>query len=198
MSERPTFEQEARDIVVKSSFTGVAATVIAVTIFSPAGLGGMVGTGVASGFGVDNSRASASNPHANLPPYTPPLTSDEISEIQGELASSAASMAITRQATDTRIEHVRSIAMAEGVVTFAPMPAIVAPQLAQTATTEPELRLTFSEASPVVEQASAPASAVEAALVPVSYDGVGSGAYSGSHRVSHLELADLFVAFDAF
>src|SRR5690606_27627224 len=53
MSEKPSFEREVRDTVVKSSLTGVAATVLAVTVFSPAGLGGIVGTSMASGFGAD-------------------------------------------------------------------------------------------------------------------------------------------------
>mgnify|MGYP000865863612 CR=1 FL=1 len=42
------FEREVRDTVVKSGLTGVAATVLAVTIFSPAGFGGMIGTSLAS------------------------------------------------------------------------------------------------------------------------------------------------------
>ena len=53
------FEREVRDTVVKSGLTGVAATVLAVTIFSPAGFGGMIGTSLASSFGNDASAALA-------------------------------------------------------------------------------------------------------------------------------------------
>ena len=53
------FEREVRDTIVKSGLTGVAATVLAVTIFSPAGLGGMIGTSLASGFGQDPNATPA-------------------------------------------------------------------------------------------------------------------------------------------
>ena len=44
MSERESdYGREVRDTIIKSSLTGVAATVMAVTVFSPAGLGGMIG-----------------------------------------------------------------------------------------------------------------------------------------------------------
>ena len=44
MSDKPTdYSREVRDTVVKSGLTGVAATVLAVTIFSPAGFGGYLG-----------------------------------------------------------------------------------------------------------------------------------------------------------
>ena len=63
------FEREVRDTVLKSSLTGVAATALAVTIFSPAGFGGLVGTSLASGFGGDSGATAAENPYANLPAY---------------------------------------------------------------------------------------------------------------------------------
>ena len=37
------YGREVRDTIVKSGLTGVAATMLAVTIFSPAGFGGMIG-----------------------------------------------------------------------------------------------------------------------------------------------------------
>ena len=118
------FEREVRDTIVKSGLTGVAATVLAVTIFSPAGLGGMIGTSLASGFGQDPNATPADNPYANLPAYPSPLTPQEISDIRGQLASTAAQMEFTRAATDAKIEHVRSIAMVDGAVTFTPMPSV--------------------------------------------------------------------------
>lgn len=199
MSEKPSFEREVRDTVMKSSLTGVAATVLAVTVFSPAGLGGIVGTSVASGFGADTSASSDNNPYANLPAYPIPLTPQEVSEIQGQLAASAASMEFTRAATEARIDHVRAIAMIDGAVTFAPLPAADVPQLAELApavAAEPELRLTLSEpaAAPVVD-----AAPLQAQSVRVSYSGNGGGAdHVVPGRDPHLELAELFLAHSEF
>lgn len=121
MSDKATdYRREVRDTIVKSGFTGVAATVLAVTIFSPAGLGGMIGTSLASGLGLDSNSTSADDPYANLPAYPAPLTADEINDIRGQLARTTASLEITRAATEAKIDHIRSIA--EGAVTFAPMP----------------------------------------------------------------------------
>lgn len=114
MSERETdYGREVRDTVIKSGLTGVAATVMAVAVFSPAGLGGMIGTSVASGAG---AAAPADDPYANLPPFPAPLTSEEISDIRGQLASTAASLEITRAATEARIEQMRALTIAAPVV----------------------------------------------------------------------------------
>jgi len=116
MSERESdYGREVRDTIIKSSLTGVAATVMAVTVFSPAGLGGMIGTSVASGAGAGNT-ASADDPYANLPPFPAPLTTEEISDIRGQLSSTAASLEITRAATEARIEQMRALTVAPPVV----------------------------------------------------------------------------------
>jgi hypothetical protein len=188
------FEREVRDTIVKSSLTGVAATVLAVTIFSPAGLGGMIGTSLASSFGNDPNVAPADNPYANLPAYPSPLTAQEVSDIRGQLASTAAQMEFTRAATDAKIEHVRAIAMVDGAVTFTPMPAPRA-QLSQAAPAPvtPDLRLTLSE------PASAPAPApVVATAIPVSYSAGGGGVDYTISRDPHMELAELLLAHEQF
>ena len=116
MSDRETdYGREVRDTIVKSGLTGVAATVFAVAVFSPAGLGGMIGTSVASGAGASTT-TSADDPYANLPPYPAPLTSEEISDIRGQLASTAASLEITRAATEAKIEQMRALTIAPAVV----------------------------------------------------------------------------------
>jgi len=194
MTERAvsSFEHEVRDTVVKSGFTGIAATVLAVTIFSPAGLGGMIGTSLASG-ATDPNVASSDNPYANLPAYPSPLTTEEISDIRGQLASTTASMEFTRAATESKIEHVRSIAMADGVVTFTPMPSVRVPQVAQATTvSEPELRLTLSQ------PASAPAEEAAIVATPVSYGGGVGIDYPTHYRDTHLELAELMFAHERF
>jgi hypothetical protein len=101
MSDKPTdFGREVRDTVVKSGLGGVAATVLAVTIFSPAGFGGLIGTSLASGFGGDSNASSAEDPYANLPAFPAPLSSTELENIRSELARTTASLEITRAATD--------------------------------------------------------------------------------------------------
>jgi hypothetical protein len=195
MTERAvsSFEHEVRDTVVKSGFTGIAATVLAVTIFSPAGLGGMIGTSLASG-ATDPNVASSDNPYANLPAYPSPLTTEEISDIRGQLASTTASMEFTRAATEAKIEHVRSLAMDDGLVTFTPMPSVRVPQVAEAAPqpAEPELRLTLSQ------PASAPAEEAAIVATPISYGGGVSFDSTTDYRGSHLELADLMFAHERF
>src|SRR5262245_21358355 len=154
------FEREVRDTIVKSGLTGVAATVLAVTIFSPAGLGGMIGTSLASGFGQDPAATPADNPYANLPAYPSPLTPQEVSDIRGQLASTAAAMEFTRAATDAKIEHVRSIAMVDGAVTFTPLPSVNVPYLAPsvsapTAAAPAEVRASLAEPAPAPDAAPA-------------------------------------------
>lgn len=198
------FEREVRDTIVKSSLTGVAATVLAVTVFSPAGFGGIVGTSLASGFGGDSNTAPADNPYANLPAYPAPLTVEEVSDIRGQIASTTAAMEITRAATETRIERVRAIAMADGLVSFSSMsaplaapalpqiemPAPVVPQIAEAPA---ELRLSLSEPAAVLAPVEAP---VEMTATPVSYAVGGAQDYSVPPQDTHLEFADLLFAHE--
>lgn len=186
MREKPAdYGREVRDTVVKSGLTGVAATVLAVTIFSPAGFGGLVGTSLASGFGLDPNTATANDPYANLPPYPAPLTAEELSEIHNTLARTTASLEITRAATAAKVERIRSIAMAPGAVTF----AAAVPQSAQPSQ---DLRLTTSEpAAPTATAAVEPAALT---MTPVSY----AGGAAAPYRDPHLELADLLLAHETF
>jgi hypothetical protein len=197
--ERPVdYGRDVRDTVVKSSLTGVAATVLAVTIFSPAGVGGLIGTSVASSFGGNlNSTAASDDPYANLPAFPAPLSAEELSNIRGQLARSTASLAITRAATEPKLEHIRSIALSSGVVTFTPMPQ----QQAQLG----GLRGTLSEpatfaATPAAASASPAATIapVPAAVhaTPINYTAAASA--TAAYRDPHLELADLLLAHEQF
>ena len=182
MSKKPTeYSQVVRDEVVKSGLTGVAATVLAVTIFSPAGLGGLVGTSLASGFGGDSTAAS-DDAYANLPAFATfpaPLSQSELDVIHSQLARSTASLEITRAATDYKIEQVRSIAMSSGAVTFTPMSQRAAEPMVA------ELRSTTSNEvafeAPVSTSTTA-VSYIAAEDTPISYID------------SHLELADLLLS----
>jgi|CXWL01.1.fsa_nt_gi hypothetical protein len=109
---------EMRDTVVKSGLTGVAATVLAVAAFSPAGFGGVIGTSLASG---SSSNSSTDSIYGELPPFPSPITDAEIDDIRSRLSQTTASLEITRAATDERIERMRSIAVTDGLVTFSPM-----------------------------------------------------------------------------
>ena len=117
MSELPEYSREVRDTIVKSSLTGVAVTVLAVTAFSPAGFGGIVGTSVAAGLGLDHGAARTNDPYAGLPPFPSPLSQTELTDIRGELARTAASLEITRAATEDKIDYVRNIAEHQGLST---------------------------------------------------------------------------------
>jgi hypothetical protein len=138
MSDKPVdYGREVRDTIVKSSLTGVAATALAVTIFSPAGFGGLIGTSLASNFGLEPSAEAADDPYARLPAFPAPLSQAELDTIRGQLARTTASLEITRAATEERIDHIRSIALTDrATVTFAPAPRAV----------EAQLRLDTSEA----------------------------------------------------
>ena len=189
MTERSaqSFGDEARDTIVKSSLTGVAATMLAVTIFSPAGLGGMIG--VSSALGGGNAASRSEDPYAVLPAYPAPLTGAELNAIQSELARSTVSLEITRAATDERIESLRSLAMDDGLVTFAPAYAAAAP--APTRARE-ELRLSLSEPVSVEAPALEPITAT-----PISYGGANMD-HSVPYRDPHLELAALLLADEPY
>ena len=182
MTQKPAdYGREVRDTVVKSSLTGVAATVLAVTIFSPAGFGGIVGTSLASGFGLDPNTATADDPYANLPPYPAPLTSQELNDIHNQLAQTTASLEITRAATEAKINYMRTIAVSGDAVTFEPMRSQPGEGL-RLRTSEPD---TFAAAAPP---------APEATVTPASY----SGGVDPNYRDPHLELADLLLAHETF
>lgn len=183
MTERSaqTFGQEARDTIIKSSLTGVAATVLAAAVFSPAGFGGMIGTSLALGGESNNSSNASQDPYSVLPAYPAPLSAQELDTIHTQLAQSAASLEFTRAATNDRIERMRSLAVdADDLVTFEPT------RTAQAAPRE-ALRLSLSE--PVSAPAPTPAP-VEA--MPISYGGAVDT--SVPYRDPHLELAELFLA----
>lgn len=131
MAEREAdYGREVRETIVKSSLTGVAATVLAVALASPAGLGGMIGTSVASGSGAS---AADDNPYAVLPAYPTPLSADEVTQIRDQLVASAAALEISRSETEARVAFVRDVALRSDmrmVATFAPAaaaPAAAAP-----------------------------------------------------------------------
>lgn len=183
MTERSaqTPEAEAIDTIVKSSLTGVAATMLAVTFFSPAGFGGMIGVSSAFGGSADTNVAPDS-PYAALPPFAPPLSAQELDAIHSQLAQSAASLEFTRAATNDRIERIRALAIdADALVTFEPT------RVAEASPRE-DLRLSLSE--PVSTLAPIPAP-IEP--MPISY---GGASFDGSapYRDPHLELAELFLA----
>jgi hypothetical protein len=192
------YEREVRDTVVKSSLTGVAATVIAVTAISPAGFGDWIGASVASNIGFDASANAADNPYVNLPPFAPPLTQAELDTIRGQLSSAEASLTLLRAATDAKIERARALALTEGAVTFAPMPvAVRAPQLRLSLSQPASLDATASFAEAPVESYVAAAPPEVAAATPASFSS-GGGSGSDDYRDPHLELADLFFAHETF
>ena len=175
------YAREVRDTVIKSSLTGVAATALVVTALSPAGFGGMIGTSVASSLGLDTSaHAANAEPYANLPAYPAPLTATELSDIRGQLAATAASLEITKAATESRIEYIRSIADIGGAVA-APMP---------------ELRVPVIAARAPVVAAVAPTPAPEAVAQPVS-DGGGADTTT-PYRDPNMELAALLFAHENY
>jgi hypothetical protein len=181
MSDKPAdYGREVRDTVVKSGLTGVAATVLAVTVFSPAGLGGVVGVSSASNVG---GLAGREDPYADLPPFPSPLTGAELEAVQSELARTAASLEITRAATDARIDFIRSIAFTDAAPTLEPV------RQAELLTDD-DLRSRTEVAEPI--QASTEAVEPEATLTPVSYTVGGDAEYLDPH----LELAELLLAHD--
>ena len=158
MSEQPDYGREVRDTVVKSSITGVAVTILAVTAFSPAGFGGIIGTSVASGLGLDHRATRSDDPYARLPPFPSPLSQTELTDIRGELARTAASLEITRAATEDKIDYVRAIAEHQGLSS-----SLASMHRAQ-------ILATTAPAAPVTVASPEPAP-VTASLAPVQRDG---------------------------
>lgn len=176
------YVDEVRDTVIKSSLTGVAATALVVTIFSPAGLGGMIGTSVASGLGLDTSaNAASAEGYANLPPYPSPLSSTELNDIRSQLAQTTASLEITKAATESRLEYIRSISDA-GDTRAIPMPDVHVPVLRGVAP---------------VEAAVAPTPAAPQAVAQPASDGGGADT-TVPYRDPNMELAALLFAHENF
>ena len=124
------FAREVRETIVKSGLTGVAASVLAVAVFSPAALGGMIGVSVASGFGAD-TRNGVEDPYANLPPFPAPLSAQEISDIRMQLSATAASLELARAATEAKIEEMRRLTVTPSIADAAPQLAVHAPVIMQ-------------------------------------------------------------------
>lgn len=125
MSHEPiSSDAKMREEVYKSAFSGVAATVLAVTLFSPAGFGGTIGTSLASGFGADSDTTPADDVYARLPPFPSPMSPEELADIRGQIARTTASLAITRAATDARIEQLRALSASADAVSFTPMASV--------------------------------------------------------------------------
>ena len=171
MSQRPLdYRTETRDTIVKSGLTGVAASMLAAAIFSPAGMGGMIGTSIASGLGLNRDNADAADLYARLPAYPAPVTQIELDDINVRLAQTMISLEIAHAATDARIEYIRSIAIDETALSFTPV-AHVAP---------PGAGMSFEPAAPVELLAPVPAAELTAL------------------RDTHLEFAELLLAYDRF
>lgn len=198
MERSPNYHDQTRETIIKSSLTGVAATVMAVTVFSPAGLGGLVGASFASGSGHD---INGNDAYANLPAYPAPLSAEELSNIHSSLARTAASLEITRAATQDRIEHLQSIALTDGVVSFG------AASHAEAASGPNGLRLALSEtvAQPTAIAMAAPqtqqqvrvaAAAPVQAITPVNYTADPALALGSPFRDSNRELGELLLTHE--
>ncbi len=111
------YRHDVRDTIVKSSLSGVAATVLAVTIFSPAGLGGMIGTSVAAG----SAHSPTSSALGELAPFPAPITDVELADIRARLRDSAVSLRTLRASTRDEIAHMRAIAARGNALSIAPM-----------------------------------------------------------------------------
>lgn len=185
--ELSPYEREVRDTVLKSAFGGVAVTALAVTFFSPAGFGGPIGNGVASSLGLDTHAQAAEDPRASLAPYVAPLTQQEIATIRGQIASSSAIVDSNRASTDARLERIRTLAMTDDVVSFAP-----APRVAQIAPAD-DIRLTFSQPASYQDAPVEAYVAASAVAEPISYVSTNASAVMAPHD-RDLELADLLLA----
>ncbi|MGQ0532423.1 MAG: hypothetical protein ACT4OF_07005, partial [Caulobacteraceae bacterium] len=169
-----------------------------IVTFSPAGFGDWIGASLAAGSGVDVSAAAADNPYVDLPPFSAPMSQQELEQIRGQLAATAAILELAHVTTDAKIERVRTLALTGGMATFAPTNFAAAPR-------EDGLRSTLSVPAPAsfvrveapVEAYVIEAAPVQATTAPVSYSG-GSFDASVPYRDPHLELADLLLAHETF
>lgn len=106
------YEREQRSVVIRSSLTGVAATVVAVTMCSSAGLAGFVGNSAADSLdgAMSPDALSARDGGPAFPEMRVPLSSAELAEIRSRLQSSGAELDHVRENTDAAIEMLRVIA----------------------------------------------------------------------------------------
>ena len=112
-------EAALRDTVIKSGFAGVAATVLAVVVCSPAGLGGMIGTSVA-GLGWNSLDPNNTGAESVTFPTAAPLTQVELQEIRDRLVNGNAALDNMRAATDAQIDFMRSIAANDNPLSVSP------------------------------------------------------------------------------
>lgn len=188
-----TYRDEVRDTVIKSSLSGVAATVLAVTISSPAGLGGMIGTSLASGAPADS--AATADALSNLSPYPAPITPVELREIRQTLRDSALALRDARRDTNAEIAHIRSIAAGNHIVSLSPMAEVA----------QVGAGMSVTDAAPSVEVAQAP---IEQMPVAVEYEAPqaqlmttaelsygGGDEYGVKPRDRNMELAELLLTY---
>lgn len=195
------FKDDTRETIVKSGLSGVAATVLAVTIWSPAGLGGMIGTSIAADHVPDS--AATADAVAGLAAYPVPLTSAELVDIRARLDDSEEILDASRTLTDGDIRNIRSIAARGMPRNPGPSDEIIAPRLAQAPAPVAPMRVAEAHQSPisidpVSEQATVlPVSApvqeqtADAATVDTAFAG---GGEDYAQRDSHMELAELLLA----
>jgi hypothetical protein len=200
--------REMRDTVIKSGLSGVAATVLAVTVWSPAGLGGMIGTSLASG---TDSTSTTANTVGRLAPFPAPITEVELRDIQAKLRDSQASLRTLRAATNDEIAHIRAIARRSGLAAsmglrgpigsgmdvtdalIAPAPLVApAPIVAQSAAPEaaPAETVAAAALSPITVSYDAPAAQRGGAVVTY----IGGDEYNDAPD-PNMELASLLLAY---
>lgn len=202
-----SFAQEARETIVKSGLSGVAATVLAVTIWSPAGLGGMIGTSLASS---NESSPTAANTVGRLAPFPAPISEVELSYIQTKLHQSGQSLRTMREATDASIAQIRAVARHEGIAAplglrgvvgrgmdvtdalIAPAPLVApAPIVARVEHRAPVAEAPVAPAAPISVSYDAPLAQLGGGAV-VTY--IGGDEYNSAPD-PNLELASLLLAF---
>lgn len=175
-SDARTHGEEVRDVVIKSSLSGVAVAVLTVAAWSPMGLGSMIGTSIAS-----DSAGGAEDVTGLLAPYPSPVTEQERAEITTRLAESADALDRARTETDEAIAHVRLLATSD--------PAVVVAEFAPVA--EPGALLASADLG-LREEASEEG---EAADVQVAdRQAFGDSGFASFDRDPHLEFAKLLFA----
>lgn len=167
--------------VATSTITGVAATILSATVFSPFGLAGFVGTSLASGLSAGANIATATDgPYANLPAFPAPFTDSELSEIRGELARTGAEIELAQAASEVRIARIQAVALTDGTAGFGAMPVEY-----------PTARIGGGLRVAAIQPAALP----QPGLASADYaGGEGVAGYHGSHG----ELADLMFAHENF
>ena len=189
------FKDDTRETIVKSGLSGVAATVLAVTIWSPAGLGGMIGTSIAADHVPDST--AAADAVAGLAAYPVPLTSAELVDIRARLDDSEEILDASRTLTDGDIRNIRSIASRGMPSNPGPSDEIIAPRLAQAAPAPvAPMRIAEAHQSPI----SIDPVSEQATLLPMSAPvdeqtaATSGGGEDYAQRDSHMELAELLLA----